>query len=68
MSEDPEAAYERAAVHYMMRRLGGFARGLGLDDAATWEIVTKIAADMPERSDEDRLEAARRCLLAAASA
>lgn len=52
----------------MMQRLGGFARGLGLDEAATWEIVTKIAADMPERSDEDRLEAARRCLLAAASA
>lgn len=65
MSNDPSCA---AAIHYMMRRLDSFARGLGLDEAATREIVTRIAADMPERSDDKRLEAARNCLLTAASA
>ena len=40
----------------------------GMAAAATREIVERVAADMPERSDEDRLETARRCLLAAASA
>lgn len=68
MSDDSASAHERAAIQYMMRRLDGFARGLGLDEAATREIVMRIAADMPERSDEDRLESARKCLLAAASA
>ncbi|MBP2495323.1 hypothetical protein ABID82_002345 [Methylobacterium sp. PvP062] len=68
MSDDSASAHERAAIQYMMRRLDGFARGLGLDEAATRQIVMRIAADMPERSDEDRLESARRCLLASASA
>jgi hypothetical protein len=68
MSEDQEPLRRQAAIQYMMRRLDGFARGLGLDEAATREIVMRIAADMPERSDEDRLESTRRCLLAAASA
>ncbi|MBN4094633.1 MULTISPECIES: hypothetical protein [unclassified Methylobacterium] len=68
MSDDAEAAHKQAAIQRMMRRLDGFARGLGLDEAATREIVMRIAADMPERSDEDRLESARRCLLTAASA
>jgi len=68
VSDDSASAHERAAIQYMMRRLDGFARGLGLDEAATRQIVMRIAADMPERSDEDRLESARRCLLASASA
>ncbi|KQS85743.1 hypothetical protein ASG32_17790 [Methylobacterium sp. Leaf361] len=68
MSDDVGAARERAAIQHMMRRLDGFARGLGLDEAATREIVERIAADMPERSDDERLETARNCLLAAASA
>jgi hypothetical protein len=68
MSDDPEATHERAAIQHMMRRLDGFARGLGLDEAATRQIVERIAADMSDRSDEERLETARRFLLAAASA
>lgn len=52
----------------MMRRLDGFARGLGFDEAATREIVERIAADMPQQTDDERLETARNCLLAAASA
>lgn len=67
-SDQPEASRQRAAIQHMMRRLDGFARALGLDDSATREIVARIAADMPERSDEERLETARSCLLAAASA
>lgn len=68
MSDDPEATHERAAIQHMMRRLDGFARGHGLDEAATREVVETIAADMSEGSDEERLEEARRCLLAVASA
>lgn len=68
MSDDPEATHERAAIQYMMRRLDGFARGLGLDEAVTRQIVEKIAADMADRSDDERLETARNLLLAAASA
>ena len=68
MSGDPEATHERAAIQFMMRRLDGFARGLGLDEATMRQVIEKIAADMAERSDEERLEAARRCLLAVASA
>jgi hypothetical protein len=48
--------------------LDGFARGLGLDEATMRQVVEKVAKDMAERSDEARLETARRCLLAVASA
>lgn len=71
MSDDLEAARERAAIQYMMRRLNGFARGLGFNEAATRQPVEKAAADMSELSelsDEERMDTARRCLLAVASA
>ncbi|SFT11998.1 hypothetical protein SAMN04487845_11760 [Methylobacterium sp. yr668] len=51
----------------MMRRLGGFARGLGLDEAATWEIVEQIAADLPDQDDGDRLDAARQRMIVASA-
>ncbi|MGU3403367.1 hypothetical protein [Methylobacterium brachiatum] len=58
---------DRAVVQQMMRRLDGFARGLGLDEATTRTLVEKGAADMPERSDEERMmEARKRMLLASA--
>ena len=41
MSDDPEAAHERDAIQYMMRRLVGFARGLGLDKAVTRRIAER---------------------------
>ena len=58
---------EAAAVQRVMRRLDGFARGLGLGEATTRQIVEKVAADMPMRSDEERLvEARARMILAMA--
>jgi len=66
MSYDLEAAHERAAIQRMMRRLNGFARGLSLDEAATRKIVEQVVADMPERSDEEHLIAARHRMIMAA--
>lgn len=67
MSDPPEAAYERDAIQYMMRRLDGFARGLGLDEAAMRLIVEKVVADAQIRSDKERLvEARTRMILATA--
>ncbi|MCB4803491.1 hypothetical protein QO001_000835 [Methylobacterium brachiatum] len=58
---------DRAVVQQMMRRLDGFARGLGLDEAATRQIVEKVAADMVDQPDEERMmEARKRMLLASA--
>lgn len=58
---------DRAVVQQMMRRLDGFARGLGLDEAATRQIVEKVAADMVDQLDEERMmEARKRMLLASA--
>lgn len=59
MSEASETIRHQASVQRMMRRLEGFAHGLGLDEAATREIVEKIAIDMPVRTDEERLIEAR---------
>jgi hypothetical protein len=67
MSDDPEATHERAIVQHMMRRLDGFARGLGLDEAATRLIVEKVFADMPVHTDEERLMEARKRLLMASA-
>ncbi len=64
MSDDPEAAHERAAIQHMMRRLDGFARGLGLDEAAARAIVERVYADMPVHTDEERLAEARRRMVA----
>ena len=41
----------------MMPRVDGFACGLGLDEATTRQIVEKIAAEMPDQSDDERLDA-----------
>ena len=42
----------------MMRRLDGFARGLGLDEAATRQVVERVVADIPVYRDEERLATA----------
>ncbi|MBN4095674.1 hypothetical protein [Methylobacterium sp. OT2] len=68
MSDETKLRRHQDAIQQMMRRLDGYVRGLGLDEAATHQIIEKIASDMPERTDEEQLEAARRWLLAAASA
>ncbi|MFC6027401.1 MULTISPECIES: hypothetical protein [Methylobacterium] len=51
----------------MMRRLDGFARGLGLEEAATRTIVEKVATELPEHSDEERLAEARRRMIVASA-
>lgn len=49
MSDDPEDAYERAAIHHLTRRLHLSARGVGLEEKATRQIVGEVFADMPTR-------------------
>jgi hypothetical protein len=46
---------DRAVVQQMMRRLDGFARGLGLDEGTTRGIIEKVIVDMHEQPDEERL-------------
>ena len=67
MSNNPESAHERAAAQYMMRRLDGFARGVGLDEAATRKIVEQVAADMLMRTDEERVIEARARMIEASA-
>jgi hypothetical protein len=65
MSEDLDPLRRQGAVQRMMRRLDGFARGLGLDGAVTRQIVEQVAVDMPAVTDEERLvEARSRMILA----
>ncbi|KNY21615.1 hypothetical protein [Methylobacterium sp. ARG-1] len=58
---------DRIAVQHMMRRLDGFARGLGLDEAATRQIVEKVAADMVDQPDEERMMEARNRMIVASA-
>jgi hypothetical protein len=67
MSDDPEASHERAAIQHMMRRLDGFARGLGLDEAATRQVVENVFADMPMRTAEERLVEVRARMIGASA-
>ena len=65
MSADPETAHRRAAIQHIMRRLDGFARGLGLDEAATRQVVEQVAADMPDQDSKELLVEARTRLILA---
>lgn len=67
MNDDPDAARERAAIQHMMRRLDGFARGLGLDEAITRQVVEKVAAEMPDSSNDERRDAARQRMIVASA-
>jgi hypothetical protein len=63
----PSDAPDKGAVQHMMRRFDGFAHGLGLDEAATRQIVETVAADMADQPDEERMmEARKRMLLVSA--
>ena len=46
-------------VQSMMRRLEGFADGLGLEEATTRQIAEQVITDMPMRTDDARLMEAR---------
>lgn len=55
-----------AEVRYMVDRLEAFARGLGLNEGTTRQIVAKVLADMPIRTIQERLTEARARMIAAA--
>lgn len=66
MSEPSAGPVDRAAVQRLMRRVEGFARGLGLDDASARRVVEAVVADMPSRLDEERVAEARVRMISAA--
>lgn len=66
MSESSPPLF-KAAVHRAMARLDGFARGLGLDEAATRMIVEQVVVELPLAEDEERLAEARRRMIAASA-
>ena len=51
----------------MMRRLDGFTRELGLDEAIMRLVTEQVVADMPMRTDEERLAEARNRLIVASA-
>ena len=51
----------------MMQRVDGFARGLGLEEASTRQIVGKIAAEMPDQSEYERLDAVHQRMIIAST-
>ncbi|MCJ2015942.1 hypothetical protein MKK84_00610 [Methylobacterium sp. E-065] len=67
MSDDPEATHERATVQHLMHRLDGFARGVGLDEAAARGIVEKVAAEMRTLTEEEGLIEARTRMIEASA-
>ncbi|MDE4915145.1 hypothetical protein PQI07_31485 [Methylobacterium sp. 092160098-2] len=67
MSDDPEATHYPATIQHMMWRLDGLARGLGLDEAVTRQIAEQVIADMPMRTDDERLMEARARMTAASA-
>lgn len=44
MSEAASELTDQAAINRLLRRLDGFVRGLGLDDAAARQIAREIVA------------------------
>ena len=63
MADQPNAG---VAIQHMMRRFDGFARGLGLGEATTRQIVEAVVTDMPDQPEDERLAEAR-CRLIVAS-
>jgi hypothetical protein len=54
-----------ASFEWLMARLYGFARDLGLREAKTRQIIEQVVVDMPLHTDEERLEWASGWMLAA---
>ncbi|MBP1183029.1 hypothetical protein [Methylobacterium sp. PvR107] len=54
-------------VQRMIQRLEGFADGLGLDKALTRQIAEQVLADMPMRTDDERLMEARARMIVASA-
>ncbi|MCJ2117119.1 hypothetical protein MKK65_11190 [Methylobacterium sp. J-001] len=66
MSE-PAGTPDKATIHRAMARLDGFARGLGLDEATTRQIVEAVVTDMPDQPEDERLAEARRRMIVASA-
>ncbi|ONF47981.1 hypothetical protein [Methylobacterium radiotolerans] len=64
MSDDADPNRE-IVIERLMRRLEGFAVGIGLDEETTRHIVERVITDMPLASDDDRLARARNWMLIA---
>jgi hypothetical protein len=61
MTGEPDPLH--AVAQCLMRRLDGFARELGLDRATVRKTVEQVLADMPTRTEDARLMAARKRML-----
>lgn len=66
MSDDADPNRE-IVIERLMRRLEGFAVGIGLDEETTRHIVERVITDMPLASDDDRLVRARNWMLIASA-
>ncbi|MDE3749921.1 hypothetical protein [Methylobacterium radiotolerans] len=66
MSDDADPNRE-IVIERLMRRLEGFAVGIGLDEETTRHIVERVITDMPLASDDDRLARARNWMLIASA-
>lgn len=66
MIEDTDPNRE-IVIERLMRRLEGFAVGIGLDEETTRHIVERVITDMPLASDDDRLARARNWMLIASA-
>ena len=66
MSDDADPNRE-IVIERLMRRLEGFAVGIGLDEETTRHIVERVITDMPLASDDDRLARARNRMLIASA-
>lgn len=66
MSDDTDPDRE-IVIERLMKRLEGFAVGIGIDQETTRHIVDRVLTDMPFASDEDRLARARDWMLIASA-
>ena len=66
MSNESERAHS-VVVARLMRKLYGFAHGLGLDEPTTRGLVERAIADMPLAPHDDRLALARNWMLIASA-
>lgn len=66
MSDEADPNRE-IVIERLMKRLEGFAVGIGIDQETTRHIVDRVITDMPFAPDEDRLARARNWMLIASA-
>lgn len=65
--DDEADSTREIVIERLMKRLEGFAVGIGLDQETTRHIVDRVITDMPLASDDDRLARARNWMLIASA-